>query len=76
MAENYRMREFREKAGLTQQQVAAAMGVTNGVVSHWESGRKLPNAAKLPRIAALYKCSINDLFEADVLLEPVDGVDR
>ena len=46
--------------------------------SSWESGDAMPTAAKLPQIAALYKCSINDLFEQpraldctlDKLLEP------
>lgn len=39
-------------AGLTQRGLAARMGLTHSVVSHWESGRQAPRLARVPAIAA------------------------
>ena len=33
----------RKNAGLTQHQLAAALGVCDSTVSHWEAGRSLPS---------------------------------
>ena len=57
-----RMKACREATGLTQAEVAEKIGVSQSTVAVWETGG-LPNAAKLPQIAALYKCEIGDLFE-------------
>ena len=37
-----RLRKAREHAGLHQQQMAAAFGVTSGTISNWERGRGYP----------------------------------
>lgn len=58
-----KIKEFRIRAGLTQVRFADAMGVTQSTVSQWESGRVLPDTAKLPRMAEVLGCSVADLFE-------------
>ena len=55
----------RKKANLTQAEVADVFGISAASVSQWETGRNLPAAEKLPEIAALYKCSIDELFSKD-----------
>ena len=40
-----KLREFRKKQGLTQEQLAEAMGVTVGAVSKWESGASTPDVS-------------------------------
>lgn len=50
-------------ANLTQLQVAREIGVVREAVSKWESGQSLPRSADLPRLAALYHCSIEELLE-------------
>ncbi|MEM7301882.1 MAG: helix-turn-helix transcriptional regulator [Pseudomonadota bacterium] len=42
-----RIREAREAAGLTQQQIADACEVTRGAVSGWEKGRNSPTGQRL-----------------------------
>lgn len=52
----------RMAANLSQAAVAAKLGVTDAAVCMWETGKTLPRATMLPRIAALYGCTIDDLF--------------
>lgn len=56
------LRECREKAGLTREEVAAAMNISKDAVKKWETGKAMPVASKLPAIANLYGCAIDDLF--------------
>lgn len=60
-----RIRELREHAGLTQDQIAAHMGVDQTAVHRWELGKAMPRAAKLPELAALLHCSIDQLYGRD-----------
>ena len=53
----------RIERGLKQEQVAQELGITQGTISQWETGRCFPRAELLPKIAVLYGCSINDLFD-------------
>lgn len=43
--------EVRKAKGFTQQALADALGLTQGAVAHWESGRRQPPLAMLRRIA-------------------------
>jgi WD40 repeat protein/transcriptional regulator with XRE-family HTH domain len=45
---------LREKAGLTQTAVAAALGVSERTIRHWEGGTAFPTAAHLKHLIALY----------------------
>lgn len=57
------IRYLRTAAGLTQVKFAQEMGVTQSTVSQWESGRVLPDTAKLQKLAEVLGCSVSDLFE-------------
>ena len=59
------IRELRKAAGFTQVTFAEAMGVTQSTVSQWESGRVLPDTAKLPKMAEVLGCSVADLFTTE-----------
>ena len=56
------MRALRVHAGLSQLDVACALGVQQSTVAMWESGENMPRAALLPQIAKLYGCMIDDLY--------------
>ena len=47
---------------MTQKEVAARLGIQRPSVTNWELGRNGPNKRFLPRLAALYGCSVEDLL--------------
>lgn len=53
---------FRKKRGITQEELANALGVTNQAVSKWESGKCAPDIQLLPDIAEYFNISIDKLF--------------
>lgn len=57
-----KIREYREAAGMTLEQLAEKVGVTFGAVSQWELGRINPRAELLPRIAAALGCTVGNLY--------------
>jgi HTH-type transcriptional regulator/antitoxin HipB len=48
----FAMAEARRRAGLTQADLAQRVGTTQSVIARWESGRTLPSARSLQRVAA------------------------
>lgn len=56
------LRERRKAAGLTQEQVAKALGVSTPAVNKWERGITCPDIAVLPALARLLKTDPNTLF--------------
>ena len=55
--------QLRKATGITQEQLAQKLGVTNQAVSKWESGQSCPDISLLPAIADQFDCSIDALFE-------------
>ena len=58
----HNIRVFREKNGFSQQQVAEVVNVSQQAVASWENGLSKPRADLLPRLAALFHCTIDELF--------------
>lgn len=58
-------REARVKAGLSVSQVMEALNVSDAAVYQWETNATMPNAKRLPEIAALYGCTVDDLLRKD-----------
>lgn len=59
------IRTVRERRGITQTELAAALKVTQGAVSQWEAGKVSPSVATLIAIANLFKCSVDDLINGE-----------
>lgn len=55
----------REKAGLTQDEVAKALGIDQSAVSQWETGKTAPRAGLLVKLAGLYCCTVDELLKED-----------
>ena len=56
---------LRLAAGLSQHELAAALGVTQSAVSQWESGETTPRFASLIDIAAVIGVPVSDLLSND-----------
>ena len=57
------LKRFRVAKNMTQEQAAEALGVSTQTVSRWECNTTLPDVTILPRIAALYCVTIDDLYK-------------
>ena len=64
------LKRFRTAKNMTQEQAAEALGVSTQTVSRWECNTTLPDVTILPKIAALYCVTIDDLYkETSVVYE-------
>lgn len=61
---DFALRSLRALSGLSQQDVANALGIGQTTVSMWETAVSCPKAAMLPEIAQLYGCSVADLYNS------------
>ena len=57
-----RIKELREAKGMNKTELARAMDVDLAAVHRWETGTAMPLAAKLPKLADLLGCSIDELY--------------
>ena len=65
MAVSDRLKTAREKKGLTQRQVASAIGVSQPAYCNFESGYKVPSLAIAKSISNVLGVSIDYLAEND-----------
>lgn len=56
---------WRKVRELNQDTVAEFCGVNRATISKWESGEFAPQADKLPLLAKVLGCTIDDLFKED-----------
>lgn len=67
------IRKLREMHTMTQQQLADSLGVARSAIANWESGIAKPRADLLPQLAALFHCTIDELFRDPETKEPPAG---
>ena len=60
-----RLRQMRNKNGLSQEELAAKMGVSRQAVSKWERAEASPDTENLILLAKLYGISIDELLNTD-----------
>lgn len=54
---------IRARKGMNQSELAELIGVTQGVISSWENGLYAPSIAKLPELARILGCTVDELLE-------------
>lgn len=57
-----RLREIRKKQGMTAQVLAEKLGVSQGAISHYETGRRKPSIDMVVKMAKVFNCSVDDLI--------------
>lgn len=60
-----KLRSLRKKKKLTQEALAEFMNVSPQAVSKWETGASSPDIDMLPRLAAFYETTVDDLLDFD-----------
>lgn len=65
-----RIRTARQERGLTQEELAEAVGVTRSAVAQWETGRAGQVTTNLTRIAAVLEVGVEDLMFGDDKASP------
>lgn len=69
-----RLRLAREASGLTQQEVAAEVGLSRGAVAQFETAVKAPSSLHLARLADLYRRDIGELLAPEFQENKLDGL--
>lgn len=60
-----RLKEFRDRLGLTLEEMSERSGFSVSQLSRWESGKNNIPSERLPEIARSYQCRIGDIFEEE-----------
>ena len=58
-----KIKELREAKNYNQSDLASELGVDRSAVAKWETGEAVPRTEKLPKLAKVLGCSIDELFE-------------
>lgn len=54
---NLKLRELRKQSGVTQEQLAFALGVSSRAVKYWEHGTRTPSVSSLLALAHYFNVS-------------------
>lgn len=60
-----KIKELRKQKGLTLQELADMIGVSNQTVSNWENEKTEPDIKSLVRLASIFSCTIDYLILGD-----------
>ena len=52
----------RKRTGMSQAEVARRLDLDQSSVAYWETGKRLPRASLLVKLADLYCCTIDELM--------------
>ena len=56
------LRRYRDRAGLSQRQVAGELGLSRSAYTYYETGKTTPSAVDLFTLAQLYRVPVEEFF--------------
>lgn len=56
------IKDMRERMNISQKVLADALSVDQSAVCLWETGKTMPRAKLLPKIAKILNCSVDELL--------------
>ena len=59
------IKKIRESRGMLQYELANRMGVKKASVSAWESGKAMPSAENLLKLADILECTVDAILGRD-----------
>lgn len=59
-----KIRFYRKQIGISQKCLSEAIGVSQQAVAKWEIGQNDPRSDKLPLLATVLHCTVDELFSA------------
>lgn len=65
--------KLRKEKGLTQREVADALGISNKTISKWETGLGCPDLSLWPELSAIYGAEISQLMEGEIIPNKPDS---
>lgn len=65
-----RIKECREKVGLTQEELAKLLGVSKGAIGNYESDASYPKIENMTKLFDILKTDANFLFQDDMVVSP------
>ena len=57
------IRRYRKMRGLTQEEFASAIGMSQATISRFETGERKPDVDDLIAIARFFGCKVDDLID-------------
>lgn len=70
------LRRLRNRAGLTQQEIADKLDVSRVAIGQWESEKSMPRKANLEQLAELFGTTVADLMGEDGATAALRGTSR
>lgn len=58
-----KLKEYRKRLGLTQEEVAKILGLTTQTYQNYELGRRQPDNATLLKMADFYNITLDEMFD-------------
>lgn len=59
------LRKIRKLRMITQEELATMIGITQAMVSHYETGRRVPDLETAAKIANALGCKVDDLIKEE-----------